>query len=537
VGDVDAYMQVFSGAMRNMDMSEAAKASIGPPMGIFSFGKISYMPEAYNSGVLQWPGIAPEALRKIVRENVAPQMIIGMRCDDVLRYSQLSSQPWQPGWRVEPLANEENPSLTDLKDMREAELFLMNSSIDLGLKDARVRDANRLSDFQKFLSALVRDTLTFDMIAVWTDMSNDGKVKGYSLLPGGNIRLVGPGGYEGRKEIFAVAIDEGAKVVCEFKRDELAVYVRNPRMDPDALGYGYSEIEISMRLIKGFQNAVDFNLDSFDRSSVPHGLLVLSGGQVTQRQLDLLNRMWTNLKKGITKAWSLPVIGLSEQSKLELIDFSQLKGNEGVYKELMNMIMGAFATVYRFPVRRLGYRISGHGKDTEPLPDSSAKLVDDDDPGLAPLLIHIENVINEYLLWTRWPNLRFVFSGKSPKEDARRFEFKKNAMTWAEARALSGLRRLSEIFDIKRLKGLVSSEEEKDLQKLAVVASMAPIDPNLSGIFQTLSAPLLKKWFGVDVSGDGASGNLMNSKTDPALSEEHGHTSGVRRDSASESHE
>ena len=522
VTGVDAYMHCFAA----MEQDVLAKASIAPPPTAFSFGRISYMPEAYNSGVLQWPGIAPEALRKVVRENVAPQMIIGMRQDDVIRYSQLSSQPWQPGWRIETLTGEEHPTAADRAAMREAEQFIMNSAIELANGDARKRDARRLTNFQKFLTALVRDTLTFDMIAVWTDTANDGKVKGYALLPAGNIRLVGPSGYLGDKSIFAVAIDDGARVIHQFTREELTIYVRNVRNDPDVLGYGLSEIEVAIRLIKGFQDAVDFNLSTFDRSSVPHGIFVMSGGQVTQRQLDLLNRMFTNLKKGITKAWALPIIGLSEGSKLELIDFSTLKGNEGVYKELMNMLMGAFATVYRFPVRRLGYRISGHGKDTEPLPDSSMKLVDDDDPGLAPLLVHIENIINEYLLWSRWPTLRFVFSGKSPKEDARRFEFRKNAMTWGEARAAAGLDKLEKVIEGIGL-------ELKPMKILAHVMSMSPIDPNLSGIFQSVVQPYLQKIFGVEKDA-AQPGNRMTSSIDPASSEAHGKLSGVRRDSASE---
>ena len=57
-----------------------------------------------------------------------------------------------------------------------------------------------------------------------------------------------------------------------FTRDDLTFYVRNPRNDPEVFGYGYSEVEMGMRLVKGFQNALDMNIDIFDRSAIANGI-------------------------------------------------------------------------------------------------------------------------------------------------------------------------------------------------------------------------------------------------------------------------
>ena len=406
----------------------------------FAYGRMSYMPDsAVNGGVIQWPGINPNSLRKIARENIAPQLIIGMRIDDVIRYSQWSDQIWRPGWRIESLIPGEK---LKPKEVQEAVRFLHNCNIETNYTQARDRDTKRLTNFQRFLSAMVRDSLTFDMIAVWTEMGNNEQVKAFALLPAGNIRFCTAEGYAGNPENFAVAVDDGGRVVQAFTRDQLTCYVRNIRTDPDVWGYGWPEIEIGMRVIKGFQNALDLNVDIFDRNAVANGILTISGGAVTQRQLDLLNRLITNMKKGITKAWALPVIGLQGDSKLELLDLTKIKGNEAYYKEFMNMLAGALCTLWRFPVRRLGYKISGGHKDNEPPADGSTALVDDDDPGLSPLLQHIETVINEYLLQSRWPHLRFRFTGKNPKEDAREYEALSLARTYGERRAEVGLPRL-----------------------------------------------------------------------------------------------
>lgn len=433
---------------------ELAKSSKAVPSA-FAYGRMSYMPDsAVNGGVIQWPGVNPDSLRKIARENIAPQMIIGMRIDDVIRYSQWSDQIWRPGWRIEAAMPGDK---VKKKELQEAVRFLQNSNIETLNTQARERDTQRLTNFQRFLTAMVRDTLTYDMIAVWTDIGQgDEKVKSYAILPAGNIRFCTAEGYNGNPENFAVAVDDGGRVVQAFTRDQLTCYIRNIRTDPDVWGYGWPEIEIGMRVIKGFQNALDLNIDIFDKSAIANGILTISGGAVTQRQLDLLNRLITNMKKGITKAWALPVIGLQGDSKLELVDLSKIKGNEAYYKEFMNMLAGALCTLWRFPVRRLGYKISGGHKDNEPAPDSSTASVDDDDPGLAPLLQHIETIVNEYLLWTRWPHLRFRFTGKNPKEDAREYEALSLARTYGERRAEVGLPRLETL--VKKPRKIASSK-------------------------------------------------------------------------------
>lgn len=504
-------------APRYESVDSVAKALNAPPSA-FNFGRISYMPDsAVNGGVMQWPGLAPDALKKIVRENVAPQLIIGTRVDDVLRYGELSTHLWKPGWRIGLRDSTEAPTAAQLKDIEEATTFLRMSNIETSYAQARKRDEKHLSGFKRFLASGVRDMLTFDTLAVWTDMRNDGWIKSYAQLPAGNIRLATRAGYQGDISKFAVAVDDGGRVIQAFTRDELTFYTLNPRNDPDAFGYGYSMVEVAMRLIKGFQNALDLNISIFDRNAINSGILTISGGSVTQRQLDLLNRLITNMKKGVTKAWALPVIGLQGDSKLELVDLSPLKEGEAYYKDFLNMLAGALCVVWRFPVRRFGYRISGHGRDTQPEKDGQVDMLDQEDPGLAPLLGHFETFLNEYILWPRWPHLEFGFTGKSPREDARAYEAKSLAQTWGEKRAAAGLPKLETL-------------APPELKPLAQIMSLAPSDPNYSGIFQTVAAEHVNPE-GKDKDAPGA---RMESSADPAKKEAHGHRSGVRRDSAAE---
>ncbi len=528
VVSVDQYAEVFSKAVEpygslSTFLQQVAKSIQEAPQSHI-FANFSLQPDQYNSGVLQWPGIPPQAIQKVVRENLAPIMIINMRVDDVLRYSELSTSPWKPGWIITMRNGLDAPSKEDLKDIRAAETFIQNCNYDTGL-DARERDAKNYLDFTDYLSATTRDMLTYDGLAIWTDMDLSGRVKAFRPYSAANIRLC-PKGYQGDPNLFAVAVDEAGNIKGTFTRDQLVWRVRNRRLDADIFNYGFPEIEQGIKLIQGFTNSMDLNGDTFTRNSTPNGILTVQG-QWTQRQLDVLSRIWGNLKRGSTKSWALPVIPIPKDGKIELIDMSAAKGNDVRYQDYMNMIIGAFCTVYRFPPKRLGYRISGAGPDARPEREADpAAIIDEADNGLMPLLHAHEVAINQYLLWSRWPQLQFSFQGKSPKENSREYEARLQAMTIAERRALVDLPPLE--------KG--AKPEHKELMSLM---DRCPGDPALAGVYQSMVSAFLTAKAGGGGEGDRPEqpGARMQPKKDPAKSEEHGHAAGVRRDSAAESNE
>jgi hypothetical protein len=79
------------------------------------------------------------------------------------------------------------------------------------------------------------------------------------------------------------------------------------------------------------------------------------------------------------------------------------------------------------------------------------------------------------------------------------------------------------------LETLGKDEDEKQLCRLM---GLAPVDPALLGAFQSLITVLFAP---EPVAGEGTPGARMGKKKDPARAEDHGHASGVRRDSAAES--
>jgi len=471
-----------------------------------------------QDGVLEWPGFSPSRLKQLVKKHIAPQLIIGMRVADVLRYSRISTHIWKPGWRIELKDANKTPTNEDKRLIREAEQFILRGTIEEG--NIREREYHNLKNFDTMLAALVRNTLTYDGIAIWTDTDTEGKVKTFAPLDAGCIRLTDPDtGYKGNKRIFAVAYGDNQRVEETFTRYQLVWYTRNPRLDPDVYGYGLSEIEIAEKLVLGYSDAMEMNLDIFKKNTIPPGILVLKGG-FTQKVLNVMQRLWTNMKKGVSKSWIMPVMRAPADGSIEFVDLSRIKGQDAFFREWINMLVGALCLTYQFPVHRFGYHISGTSRGDEK-PDQPPEWIDQDDPGLLVLLQHLETVINNYILSTRYPSLQFVFSGKSPREDAREYDARRLAMTVDDRRSAADFPTWEESLP----KG--ATEEEKQVARLF---GMAPVDPGLTSLYATIVSTLLK----TSVEQEKVEGAPFNSTQDPVASEHHGHTSGTRRDSARE---
>ena len=526
---VEDYHRAIHAAMGDVgqvqsSLAEAAKALGAEPPQAMAYARLSFMPDPANYGLMQWPGMQPESLRKVARENTLPQMVIRSRVADMRRYSCLSTHAQVPGWRIILRDPSTTPSEQDRKDIREAERFIANCSREQAYKDPLERDAHHIQPFESFLCGAIDDSLTFDGWAIWTDRDNASRVRSFANLPAGLIRLSLPGkGYKGNPDIFAALVDETGTPAAAFTRDEMTWCIRNVRNDPNVIGYGWSETEMSIRIIQAFMSAIELNTATFDKNGIPNGILQLIGDFWQQEQVDALQREWVNMKRGVSKMWGLPIIAVPEDGKIEMMSFMDMKGQEIRYKDHLNLMGGVYCIITQFPIRRWGMFASGSHRDNQPAQDMSTEIQGVDDPGLPAHLIFIEHRINEYILWPNWSHLQFRFEAKNPKEDARRYNERTKTRTWGEARAEN---------DLPKLETLV----EEELKPLARIMSLVPEDPALVGAFQSLAPTMLEKMLGLSESAVDADqpGAPNPGLKDPAQSQAHGHRVGVPRSAAKE---
>jgi hypothetical protein len=518
------YAQIFtdaaSGKSSFEQFCEGMAKSLQSAPSLSNFSKLSILPNQYAEDLLNWPGIPPELLVKIVDDSIFPKVIIQQRVADVLRYSERSSHPWKPGFAIELRSGYTAPTDAQKAQIVEAESFISNCAY--GVRSARERDSYGYRPFRNFLASVVRDRFRFDFVTVYTDTDTQDRVQAFKAFPADRIRLATPKGYKGNKNIFACGIDDGGTVVKEFTRKELFTVVQNERSDAEWGGYGYTEVEQALRIIQGFTDAIDTTSDLFNKNAIPNGILMAEGFW-GPRQLEVLSSIWANLKKGVSKNQALPVMSLPKDGGLEVLNLKDMKENASYFAPYLNLAAGLYCAISNFPVDRLGYFTSGGNSDSTPDPAlASGTIVDNDDPGLAPLLNYIANFINEYLIWTRWPDLQFTFRGASPREDSRAYEARVQASTWGEARALA---------DLMPLKDLAKGQEQKEIM---AYMELCPVSPIQAAVYQNIITALIAGKNQVKAAEEKADGATMTNKIDPARSETHGGTSGVRRDSAKE---
>jgi hypothetical protein len=524
VTTADEYARIFTDAATGKSSFEqfcdGLSKSIQSAPNLQTFAKFSITPNQSGANLIEWPGIPAPLLTKIADDNFFPKAVIQQRIADVLRYSERSSHPWRPGWQVTLKDGAKTPTKAEKDRILEAEYFIANCAF--GVKNARQRDSLGYRPFRNFLAAFVRDRFRYDFVTVYTDTDTRDQVQAFKVFPAERVRLATARGYNDDPEIFAVGLDDGFTVKQQFTRKQLFCAVQNERSDPDWSGYGYSEVEQCLRILQGLTDCWDTMADLFNKNAIPNGIL-MAEGMWGPRQLEIMSAIWSNLRKGVSKNQALPVMSLPKDGGLTVLDLHEMKDNAAYYAPWINMATSLYCVISAFPVDRLGYDTSGMGTTSTPDPAiSSGTIVDNDDPGLPPLLSFIANTLNEYIIETRYPDLMFRFRGANPKEDAREYESRMQAATWGEARALS---------DLLSLEKLAQDPEQEAIMKYM---ELCPISPIQAAVYQNIITALIAGKNQVKAAEEKADGATMTNKIDPAKSEAHGGTSGIRRDSAAE---
>lgn len=119
----------------------------------------------------------------------------------------------------------------------------------------------RREGFRTVLRKLLRDTLLFDQINIEKRRDAKGRLVEWRTLDPKTIRRVSPW-YEGKnwfgEPIRYVQVMSGT-VAADFSHKDLTFFVRNPRSDIRAYGYGFSELEMAISTITALLNGFDHN--------------------------------------------------------------------------------------------------------------------------------------------------------------------------------------------------------------------------------------------------------------------------------------
>jgi hypothetical protein len=383
------------------------------------------------------PGLLDfDSLRNTVAATPILNAIILTRIRQVTRFCRPQMSQSDTGFIISHV-----DKTLEMNDEQQQSVKLLQGFISNCGWEANPRRRKRLrrDSFAQFMAKSVRDSLTLDAAPIETEFKRDRSLglDGFYAVDGGSIRLCTEDGYQGDDEIFALQVIQG-RIRTAYTYDDLIYEVRNPRTDVLACGYGLSEVELLIKVVTYLLNTMTFNGSFFDKNSIPRGILHLAGNY-SNEDIAAFKRYWMAMTKGAANAFNLPVmVSKDMESKAE---FAEVGGqmNEMAFGKWLSFLTSVSCAIFGISPEEVSMESykSGNtsgmaGNDTE------EKITSSNDKGLRPLLAYYESLFSDFVIQEFSQQYMFRFVGLDGDDAKSRFEMRKIALTYNEARAETG---------------------------------------------------------------------------------------------------
>lgn len=384
------------------------------------------------------PGILNfDAMRAMVEQTPVLNAVILTRVRQVQRFCRIAESSTDlPGFEIRHVDRSHQVTKRERESMQYLGRFMLNGGWEF---NPRKRKELGRDSFSAFMVKVSRDTLTMDSVGIETEYKLNPALglDGFYAVDGSTIRLCGEEGYEGDSDVFAVQLVQG-QVRTLYGHDTLIYEPRNPRTDVRVCGYGQSEVELLVRVVTGFLNAMTYNIKGFDQNAIPKGMLHLSGSY-TQADIDAFKRYWNNMVKGVNNQWSLPVMVSKDQESRAAFEKFGVEYNEMYFGKWMTFLTSIICAIYGMSPAEINFDSFTAGS-TSALAgsDTAEKLAASKDSGLRPLMAHFENLFSDYILAAFGDKYVFRWTGLDPADADKKHEVRKLVLKVDEMRAEEG---------------------------------------------------------------------------------------------------
>jgi hypothetical protein len=398
-----------------------------------------------------------DMMRAMVDQTPILSAVIMTRERQIRRFCRVQETGKGPGFAIRHKDQSIKMGKTEQSTITLLESFFTNCGWE---SKPRQRMRLRRDNFSGFMSKLVRDTLTMDSAAIETEWKRD-KAKGLDgmyAVDGATIRLCTESGYRGDDELFALQVVQG-NIRAAYTYDDLIYVPRNPRTDVMVGGYGMSEVELLIKVVTGFLNAMTYNLKFFDSNTIPKGILHMAG-DYSAEDLNSFKRYWNAMTKGVANAWTMPVmIAKNGESKASFEKFD-VDVDELMFGKWMTFLTSIICAIYGMAPDEINFESFTTGTSSLSGSDTEEKLINSKDKGLRPLLSYFEDLFSDYVVSEFNENYVFRWTGLDEMDSKQAWTEENAISTWGEARKARGQ---DEIADD--------------------VLNNAPLNPNLMGIY------------------------------------------------------
>lgn len=376
-----------------------------------------------------------DAMRQMVDHTPVLSGVILTRIRQINRFCQVQESGEGPGFAIRHIDREHQLTGDEHESIQLLQRFFTHNGWEFR---PRARKRLKRDNFSQFMAKLVRDTLTLDAAAIETEMKRDRALglDGLYAVDGGTIRLCSEDGYEGDDEIFALQVVQGV-IRTAYTYEDLIYEPRNPRSDVLVAGYGMGEVELLVRVVTGFLNAMTLNIRGFSENSIPRGMLHLSGNYAEQ-DLNAFKRYWNAMVKGINNSWTLPVmVSKDQESRAAFENFGQ-EFNEMYFSKWMTFLTSIICAIYSMSPDEINFESFSASKSALSGNDTEEKLANSKDKGLRPLLSYFSTIFSDFVVAEFSDKYVFRWTGLDEEDEEQRWEAKKLAYTWNELRAAEG---------------------------------------------------------------------------------------------------
>lgn len=435
-------------------------------------------------------GMTFEFFREIVRKSSVISAIIVTYCNKVSTFTQPALDGENKGFRIVPknkkkqvtkileeITKSDSEDTTEgkepsLDDRRKAErIFQKKTQPRCEELTEFINNCGSIEDrpfysqkwnFNAAMKAIVRDSLTFDQLALELVPTTAGKnAKGnldihhFYPIDAGTIRFASPElkrvanraqqvqrqmpssflfEEPTNRAVEPLVVDEEAmenqqyryvqvvrgQVAEVFKEDEIAFGIRNQNTDLSLNGYPVCELETLIRLIGDHLNTEQYRGAYYKQGFSAKGILHIKS-DLSRAKLEEVRRQWTHMLKGSRNFFQTPIM-----AGVDGIDWIKLDQSDGniEYSSWLNYLVRMISAVYQMDPSEWGYNVKDEGGSGGGLSgdNTKQKLDQSKNKGFLPLMIFLQEFINKQILGKIDPDFEFEWVGLHDEDPAAKLD-------------------------------------------------------------------------------------------------------------------
>lgn len=378
--------------------------------------------------VLDWGGwrqrpsaLAASTLRAMSEQTAPITAIIGHRQNQVSSFARPQQGQYDKGFRI--ILRERRDTRKQMSDAEAKEAARIERYIE---QTGVLRPGERVKDrdsFRTFSKKFVGDQLMYDQACFEIMRDRVGRPSQFKMLPSetifpavADLDHVSP--QDVRDRISHVQVFQQTPI-AEYGPDDLAFAIMNPRSSLDANGFGFPPVEKLTQLVTAWLFGFGHNQKFFQQGSAIKGFVNIKGA-IPDRQLRSFRRQWYSMITGAANAWKTPILNA------EGVEWHSMHSTnrEMEFGGWMDWLTKLICAIYGIDPVELNFNFSSSGGGStmfESRPNAH-EVLESKDKGLRPLMDHMQDVLNQELIWPINPDFEFSYVGFDAKAESQERE-------------------------------------------------------------------------------------------------------------------